>query len=104
MKTYPPGSIEFRDPDVVVDADLLASLFDLSVTSLREAMSTGDVSTLVETGEGEDSGRTRLTFRYAGEQVSLMREENGEIYQTTPPSPEVRAVKPSLMQLFEAKK
>ena len=104
MKTYPPDSVELHDADVVVDADLLASLFDLSVTSLREAMSAGDVSTLVELGEEEDSGRTRLTFRYAGEQVSLMREENGELYQTTPPSPEVRAVKPSLMQLFEETK
>ena len=104
MKTYPQGSVEFDDTDILVDADLLASFFDLSVASLKEAMSAGDVSTLVENGEGEDSGRTRLTFRYAGEQVSLMREENGELYQTTPPSPEVRAVKPSLMQLFEAQK
>lgn len=104
MKTFPADCIQFHETDIVVDAEFLASLFDMSVTSLREAMSAGSVSTLVERGEGEDDGRTRLTFRYSDQQFSMMRERDGQLYETTPPAPDVRPVKPSLMQLFDVRK
>ncbi|WP_406564695.1 DUF6522 family protein [Marinobacter subterrani] len=50
----------------LVDAELLPTCLDLSVASLRIAMSDGDVRTLVENGEGEDLGRIRLTLMRAG--------------------------------------
>lgn len=100
MKVFTEDLVQFNGAEIVADAKLIASFFDLSVEELRQAMSDGDVSTLVERGEGEDSGRTRLTFRYSGRQFSLMREADGKLYETASPSPDVRAVKPSLMQLF----
>jgi hypothetical protein len=104
VKTLPLNSIQSRESGIIVDSDLLASFFDISVTSLRDAMHAGNLSTLVEIGEGEDSGRTRLTFRYSGKQFSLMREKDDQLYQTAPPSPNVRAIKPSLMQLLDTRK
>lgn len=104
MKTFPADRIQVHETDIVVDAALLASFFNMSVALLRESMSGGRVSTLVERGEGEDAGRTRLTFRYLDQQFSVMRERDGRLYETTPPAPDVRPVKPSLMQLFDARK
>lgn len=102
MKTFPAGRIQLHGNDIVVDADLLASFLNLSVTSLREAMNAGSVANVVEQGEGEDAGRTRLTFRYSDQQFSVMLEPDGQLYETAPPAPEVRPVKPSLMQLFDS--
>lgn len=104
MKTFPADRIQFHEADIVVDAELLASFFNMSVALLREAMSSGRLSTLVERGEGEDAGRTRLTFRYSDQQFSVMREGDGQLYETTPPAPDVRPVKPSLMQLSDSQK
>ncbi len=104
MRTFPEDLIRFDTSEIIVDAELLASFFSISVAALREAMSAGQVSTLVERGEGEDVGRIRLTFRYSGQQFSVMKERDGQLCETTPPSPEVRPVKPSLMQLFDSRR
>ncbi|WP_372971478.1 DUF6522 family protein [Marinobacter sp.] len=50
MKTFSSDGVQFHEADIVVDAELLASFFDMSVALLREAMSAGKVSTLVECG------------------------------------------------------
>lgn len=101
MTSLPIDSIEINDDDIVVNAELLATCLDLSVASLRKAMSAGDVRTLVENGEGEDLGRMRLTFRYKDRQFSILREPDGQLHETNPPSPELRPVRPSIMKLAE---
>jgi hypothetical protein len=99
----PIDSIRLSDDDIVVDAELLATCLDLSVASLREAMSAGDVRTLVEKGEGEDLGRLRLTFRYKDRQYSILREPGGQLHETDSPSPELRPIRPSIMKLIESR-
>lgn len=101
MTCLPIDSIEISENDIVVDAELLATYLNLSVVSLRKAMSAGDVRTLVENGEGEDLGRMRLTFRYKDRQFSILREPHGQLHETDPPSPELRPVRPSIMKLTE---
>lgn len=101
MISLPIDSIQVSDNDIVVDAELLASCLDLSVASLRKAMSAGKVRTLVENGEGEDLGRMRLTFRYKGRQFSILREPDGQLHETNPPSPDLRAISPSIIKLIE---
>lgn len=64
-------------------------------------MSAGKVRTLVENGEGEDSGRMRLTFRYKGRQFSILREPDGQLHETNPPSPDLRSMSPSIIKLIE---
>lgn len=102
MTFLPIDSIQVSGNDIVVDAELLAKCLDLSLASLRKAMSAGDVRTLVENGEGEDSGRMRLTFRYKDRQFSILREPDGQLHETSSPSPELRSIRPSIMKLTES--
>jgi hypothetical protein len=101
MTSLPKESIQISDDEVIVDAELLATCLDLSVASLREAMGAGDVRTLVENGEDEDLGRMRLTFRYKNRQFSILREPDGQLHETGSPSPELRPIRPSIMQLTD---
>ena len=101
MEFIPKDTIEIQGDDIVVDADMLASHLALSVATLRECMSAGKIRSLVEHGEGEDEGRLRLTFRYGDQQLSIMREPDGELHETDSPPPERRPVRPSIMQLMD---
>jgi hypothetical protein len=101
MTSLPKENIQISDDGIIVDAELLAACLDLSVALLREAMSDGDIRTLVENGEGEDLGRMRLTFRYKNRQFSILREPDGQLHETDSPSPEHRPVRPSIMKLTE---
>lgn len=49
--------------DFTVDADLIASRFGVPTETLRRQMLQGLVHSVVERGESEDAGRTRLTVR-----------------------------------------
>ena len=98
----PKEAIELQGDDVVVDAEVLAPRLALSVVTLRQAMNAGEIRTLVERGEGEDDGRMRLTFRYNDRRVSFMREPDGQLRETDPPSPERLPVRPSIMQLMDS--
>ncbi len=46
-----------------IDAEFLSTRFGLPVDALRRQMQQGFVRSVVERGQGEDSGRTRLTVR-----------------------------------------
>ena len=102
MDSIPKETLEIQGDDILVDADMLALQLSLSVAALRERMNAGKIRTLVERGEGEDEGRLRLTFRWAGQQFSIMREPDGALHQTDPPPPERRPVRPSIMQLMDS--
>ncbi|NKN00627.1 MULTISPECIES: DUF6522 family protein [Rhizobium] len=49
--------------ELTIDAAFLARRFAISPDALRRHMKLGLVRSLVERGEGEDAGRTRLTVR-----------------------------------------
>jgi Family of unknown function (DUF6522) len=49
--------------DFVLDPDELAAKLGVSATELRRRMKVGLVTSLVETGQGEDAGLCRLTVR-----------------------------------------
>ncbi|WP_018409375.1 DUF6522 family protein [Methylocystis rosea] len=49
--------------DFIVDAALVAGKFGLSVEAFRAELQRSAIVTICEHGEGEDHGRTRLTFR-----------------------------------------
>lgn len=53
--------IDLKAP--TVDAAYLATRFDLPAETLRKFMTQGLVRSRVEVGNGEDSGRSRLTVR-----------------------------------------
>lgn len=58
----------------VVDAALVAPHLGLSPEAFWRELGRGIVYGVVERGEGEDAGRTRLTFRYRARSWSLVVE------------------------------
>lgn len=65
----------------VVDAAILAEAFDLTLEETRRRMRGGQIVTRSETGQGEDAGRWRLTFRHADRALRLVVDDSGEILE-----------------------
>lgn len=61
--------------DYTVPANVLAEGFGLTADALWREMKRGIVYGVVERGEDEDAGRTRLTFRYRARSWSMTLEE-----------------------------
>ncbi len=49
--------------DFIVDATFVAPKFGLSVEAFRTELQQGAIVVICERGDGEDHGKTRLTFR-----------------------------------------
>ena len=58
----------------IVKAELVAEKLGLSPDAFWREMKRGIVYSVVERGEGEDDGRTRLTFRYRARSWSVTLE------------------------------
>lgn len=67
------------DAGVEVAADDLAPLLELEPAALRRQMRDGTVTTLYETGQDEDEGRFRVTFRSADWRVRLTCAGDGTV-------------------------
>lgn len=67
--------------DITVDAEALASKLGLTVEALKENMAKGLVLSVTETGEDEDAGRTRLTFRYRARVWRVVIEADGSLFE-----------------------
>lgn len=69
-----------RDGDrFIVDAGVLARAFDLSPEATRSRMQGGEIASVCETGEGDDAGRWRLTFRHRGRALRLVVDASGQV-------------------------
>ncbi|WP_375253952.1 DUF6522 family protein [Yoonia sp.] len=66
-----------------VNADDLGPLLGLSPADVPAKMRAGEITSQSEHGEGEDAGRIRLTFWYAGQRVRLICDAQGEVLKTT---------------------
>jgi hypothetical protein len=58
----------------IVEAEVVAGKLGLSLDAFWRAMKRGIVYGVVERGEGDDTGRTRLTFRYRTRSWSMTLE------------------------------
>ena len=85
MGKLPEGTVWQEDGDWVVDPEVVAPQLGLTPERFRDAMRDGRVTGTVERGEGEDAGRTRLTFRYNNRAWSVRIEPDGTAEETTPP-------------------
>jgi hypothetical protein len=56
-------SITREGEDFIFDAEPVAARFGLSAEAFMQALASGEIVTTTEAGQGEDAGRTRLTFR-----------------------------------------
>ncbi len=94
----PPLSppVRFDDGEITVDAEILAPKLGLTVEALKQNMAKGLVMSVAETGENEDAGRTRLTFRYRARVWRVVINADGSLLEDPPPVPQTKpAKKPS---------
>jgi hypothetical protein len=65
--------------DLVFNAAVVASLLGLTPDAFMEELRKGNVHQVHERGTGEDSGRTRVTFRYRVRQSILTLDALGRV-------------------------
>ena len=75
------SAISIGDAEITVDAALVAEGFGMSEAKLRDLMRAGTVSSRCETGEGDDAGRTRLSFIYGNRVLRLTADAEGNLIE-----------------------
>ena len=80
MTTLSSTAICVDDGEITVDAEALAPRLGLTVEALKENMAKGLVMSVTETGEDEDAGRTRLSFRYRARVWRVVIESDGSLF------------------------
>ena len=71
--------VEVTQDGFVVDAEVIAEAFGLEAKDVQPLMRSGEVTSVSETGVGEDAGRSRITFRYNGRTLRLVVDTEGTI-------------------------
>lgn len=75
------STVTFKGGTLQVEAATVASGLQMDPEALREALHIGSVTSLCETGEGEDVGRFRLTFYSATRRLRLVVDASGTVLQ-----------------------
>ena len=73
-----PTGVAFSEDGFVVEAELIAQKLGISPDAFWREMKRGIVYGVVERGEGDDVGRTRLTFRYRARSWSVTLEDTAQ--------------------------
>ncbi|MDU9004342.1 DUF6522 family protein [Sedimentitalea todarodis] len=90
--------VEISQDGFVVDAEVIAKAFKLEPENIQPLMRSGEITSLSETGIGEDAGRARLTFHYGDRTVRLVISQTGTILKRVSfPS---RSRKPIASEMF----
>lgn len=75
--------LERTEDGFQIDAVALAPLLGLPAEDVQRLMREGRIATLCEEGQGEDSGRHRLTFRHGSTRVRLTVNDAGDVLLRT---------------------
>lgn len=75
--------VEVNQDGFVVDALVLAGAFKLEPEDVKRLMRKGEITTVSETGVGEDAGRSRLTFHYGDRAFRIVVNQTGNILKQT---------------------
>ncbi|NIA72103.1 hypothetical protein HBA54_26275 [Pelagibius litoralis] len=102
MTRLPATSVIIVKGQITIEADLLAPKLGLSVDGLKDNMVNGLVTSIAETGVGEDAGRTRLTFRYRARTWRVVVDIDGTLKEdpVSPPEPRAAKDRSSLLDLM----
>ncbi len=85
MSELPPNTVWRENGDWFCDPEIVARHLGLTPEAFRSALRDGTLGATVERGEGEDAGRTRLTYRYGDRAWSICVEPDGRIVEVAPP-------------------
>ena len=84
-RPVPDGVIEWEDGQIAVDPDYLAPKLGITPDSLRTGLRRGDVVGVTETGEGDDSGKTRIILRTPTRAWAAEIDPSGAAREIPPP-------------------
>lgn len=84
-RPVPEGVIGWEDGQIVVDPDYLAPKLGITAEALRTGLHRGDVVGVIETGEGQDSGKTRIILRSTTRAWAAEIDVNGAAREIPPP-------------------
>ena len=84
-RPIPPGVIDWQDGQIMIDPDYLAPRLGLTPDSLRAGLQGGDVMGVTETGEGPDTGKTRIVMRSTTRSWAAEIDEGGAAREIPPP-------------------
>ena len=90
LSTVPPDTVWQENGEWVVDPEYVAPSLGLSAEGFRRELRAGRLTGTVERGEGEDAGRTRLTFHYGDRAWAVRIDPEGSIELITPRVPRRR--------------
>jgi len=74
--------IDMQNGKPTIDASDLADLLGLTPDEVRQRMRDGRITSRLETGEGEDAGKLRLSFFHDGDRVRLTCSDDGTVLKT----------------------
>ncbi len=86
-RPVPPDVINREGGHLSVDPDYLAPRLGLAPEALRKGLQTGEVVGVIETGEGEDAGKTRIVLRSATRAWAAELDASGAAREIPPPRP-----------------
>lgn len=84
-RPVPEGVIGWEDGQIIVDPDYLAPKLGITPEALRAGLQRGDVVGVTETGEGKDSGKTRIVLRTTTRAWAAEIEASGAAREIPPP-------------------
>ena len=79
MSSVSASAITIPDVEITIDAELLTPKLGLSAAALKADMRKGDVTSVAEPGINEDTGRTRVTFRYRTRTWTVVVDPDGTL-------------------------
>ncbi len=85
MSDLPDNTVWRENGEWFCDPEIVARHLGLTPEGFRKALRNGTAVGTVERGEGEDAGRTRLTYRYLDRAWSICVEPDGRIVEVAPP-------------------
>ncbi|MBE0455327.1 MAG: NifU family protein [Roseovarius sp.] len=84
-RPVPEGVIGWEDGQIIVDPDYLAPKLGITPEALRAGLQRGDVVGVTETGEGQDSGKTRIVLRTTTRAWAAEIDASGAAREIPPP-------------------
>lgn len=79
MTAWRISKVEPQRDGFAVSATDLAQALDLDPGDVQDLMRSGGIVTRFESGEGDDVGRYRLTFRHGGRMLRLTVDQEGTV-------------------------
>ncbi|WP_306152409.1 DUF6522 family protein [Roseovarius sp. MMSF_3281] len=74
--------IDMQNGQPTIDAADLAALLNLTPDEVRERMRSGQITSKLEIGEGEDAGKMRLHFFHDDMRLRLTCSSDGTVLKT----------------------